>query len=268
MRVHLIQTGRAASKLAVFRGRTRLSLVTAPFRRGWFEYPINAYVIEHGDGHIVVDTGAGHQMPSAPGFFRSTIEPDDEIGPQMRKIGLRVEDVRLVIPTHLDVDHAGGVGHFPNADIVVHRPEYEYASTLRGRMRYQPRVWPDWFDPSPYDLEPEAFGPFPSSRAVTDRRDVKLVPIPGHSVAQVAVVVKTDGPFVFFAGDHMIRQDWFAEDLAAGRLSQSLHFNNPRVAAETSRRIQQFVREFPTVLVPAHDDDAVARLQSREPMHT
>jgi len=264
LRVHVIQTGKLATKPPLFRGRTRFSLATAILHRTWFEFPVHAYVLEHDDGHIVVDTGASHLMPTAPGLFRKIIEPNDEIGPQMRAKGLRVEDVRLVVPTHLDVDHAGGIGHFPNAEIVVHRPEFEYASTFMGRMRYGPKTWPHWFSPSLYDLDPEPYGPFPESRSITDVGDVRLVPIPGHSIAQVAEVVKTDGPLLFFAGDHMVRQDWFADDLARGRFSQALHFNNPKAAAETSKRIRDFVRQFPTVLVPAHDSEVAARLQSRE----
>jgi glyoxylase-like metal-dependent hydrolase (beta-lactamase superfamily II) len=267
MRVHAIQTGRLATKSEVFRGRNRLAIPMALFRRRWFEFPVHAYVIAHDDGHIVVDTGASHTMPTFPGVFRKFIEPNDEIGPQMRAKGLRAEDVRLVVPTHLDVDHAGGIGHFPNAEIIVHRPEYDYASTFMGKQRYAARAWPTWFKPKLYDLRSEPYGAFPQSRSITDRGDVTLVPIPGHSIAQVAVVAKTDGPLLFFAGDHMIRQDWFAEDVAAGRFSQALHFNSPKTAAETSKRIRDFVREFPTVLVPAHDDEAESRLTSLEPLN-
>jgi hypothetical protein len=41
------------------------------------------------------------------------------------------------------------------------------------------------------------------SKPMTDTGDVKLVPIPGHSIAQVAVVVSTDGPRLFFAPSHV-----------------------------------------------------------------
>jgi glyoxylase-like metal-dependent hydrolase (beta-lactamase superfamily II) len=267
MRVHVIQTGRLAFKEIVPRGRRRLSIATGFFRRKWFEFPVYAYVVEHDDGHLVIDTGATHKMSNIPGLFRAHVTPDDEIGPQMRTKGLVCEDVRLVIPTHLDMDHAGGVGHFPNADIVVHRPEYDYASRFMGKRRYRPRTWPESFRPRLYDLEPESYGPFPESLALTQARDVKLVPLPGRSIAQVGVVVQqTNGPALFFAADHMVSQRWFVEDVAAGRWSQSLHFYSPKLAAETSKRIVQFVREVPSVLVPAHDADAAAHLAAREPL--
>lgn len=266
MRVHVIQTGRLAMKEVIPRGRRRLGILSAPFRRRWLEFPVHAYLVEHPDGHLVVDTGAHHKIAQIRGFFRAWVEPNDEIGPQMRAQGLRPEDVRLVLPTHLDVDHAGGIGHFPNAEIRVHRPEYEFSKKFLGRQRYAPKLWPEWFNPKLYELQPEPYVSFPESLAVTDAGDVKLVPIPGHSIAQVAVVVRTNGAVLFFSADHMVNQRFFTEDVAAGRLTQSIHFHSPKAAAETTRRIVQFVREVPTVLLPAHDAEAGARLASREPL--
>lgn len=96
--------------------------------------PILSYVIEHDDGHIVIDNGGDHATAERLRSSRFNkhladmrVEPNDEIGPQMRARGLRPEDVRLVIPTHLHVDHSAGVGHFPNAEVLVHRTEWERA---------------------------------------------------------------------------------------------------------------------------------------------
>lgn len=140
---------------------------------------------------------------------------------------------------------------------------YEYASTFVGRLRYQPRSWPKWFKPSLYNLDPEPYGPFPESLVLTDRGDVTLVPIPGHSIAQVAVVIRRNKHALFFGGDHMLRQDWFVEDLAAGRMVMLGRFF-PKLAVETSKRIKQFVQEVPTVLVPSHDSEVAARISAGE----
>lgn len=60
----------------------------------------------------------------------------------------------------------------------------------------------------------------------------------------------------------MLRQDWFVEDCADGNLRGLAWF--PELATETSRRIQRFAAETPTVLLPSHDADAPARLASME----
>ena len=271
MRVHVIQTGRIQWR-AGFTYATRLRGALRAALRGWGEeIPILAYVVEHPEGHLVLDTGASAYWGTAamPIAFRRIarmhISPDDEIGPQMRRVGLRPEDVRLVIPTHLDIDHAGGVGQFPNADVIVHRPEYEFSKTVLGKARYQPAMWPETFKPKLYDLEPERFGPFTESLSITPSGDVKLVPIPGHSIAQVAPVVRADGVHLFFGGDHMIRARWFAEDIPLDRTRPGslLH---PRKGKETNRRIAAFLKEYPTILLPSHDIDAADNISRWRPL--
>ena len=186
--------------------------------------------------------------------------PEDEIGPQLRRIGLQPSDVRWVLPTHLHMDHAGGLRHFPDAQILVHRPEYDFARSRRGRFPpiYMTRFWPEWFAPTIYDLEARPFGPFPESYALTERGDVTTVPIPGHSIGQVAVIVKREDTYLFFSGDHRYRQDWFEEELGSGRRTHADLWR--RKSRETQQRIVRFVRDFPTVYLPAHDSDAPRRL--------
>ena len=66
------------------------------------------------------------------------MEPDDEIGPQLRARGFDPGDVRWVVLTHLHTDHAGGLAHFPNSEIVITREEFEYAKGRRGRAARLP----------------------------------------------------------------------------------------------------------------------------------
>lgn len=267
MRVHAIQTGRLVGNKTVMRGEGWSSLL---HRRKRYEFPVYTYVVEHPEGLIAIDTGLSaavrvprrHQvLLSAPA---PVIEPGEEIGPQMRASGLSTEDVRMVVVTHLDFDHAGGLEHFPNAEILVHRPEYEFSCKFMGRFRYQPGLWPSWFDPALYDLDPEPYGPFPKSKALAESGDVRLVPIPGHSIGQVGVILQTNGVALFFSADHALRQDWFLEDYDAGRLLMLGALFFPKAAAETSRRIHAFVEEIPTVFLPAHDAEAPARLAAME----
>ncbi|MGH2745548.1 MAG: MBL fold metallo-hydrolase [Gammaproteobacteria bacterium] len=137
--------------------------------------------------------------------------------------------MRRVVLTHLDWDHAGGLERFPNTEVLVHRPEHEFAQKFMGKT-------------------------------LTESGDVRLVPIPGHSIGQVGVIVRTDDVALFFAADHALRQDWFVEDYEAGRLPMLGALFLPKLAAETSRRIHRFVEEVSTVFIPSHDADAEARI--------
>lgn len=269
MRVHVIKTGRLVGNETVMRGEGWSSLFR---RRKPYEFPVHCFVVEHPEGHIAIDTGlttrvrvsASQRLVSVPSPL---IEAGEEIDQQMRAAGLNTEDVRRVVLTHLDWDHAGGLEHFPDAEFLVHRPEHEFAQRFRGKWRYQPQLWPSWFQPSLYDLDPEPYGPFPESKRLTESGDVRLVPIPGHSIGQVGVIVRAGGEVaLFFAADHALRQDWFVEDYEAGRLLMLGALFFPKRAAETSRRIYRFAEEAPTVLIPSHDADAPDRLAAMEPL--
>lgn len=266
MRVHAVQTGTLVGNRTFLRNQRWSAMLR---RAEPFGFPVFSYIVEHPEGHIAIDTGLTSRERT-PRLMRRFVPshsatPADEVGPRMRAQGLDPSDVRLVVATHLDWDHVGGVGHFPDAQVLVHRPEWTFASTFMGKLRYQPKLWPAGFAPDLYDLDPEPYGPFPQSKVLTDRGDVRLVPIPGHSIAQVGVAVRSGDVTLFFGADHMLRQDWFVEDYPAGRLIQQGLFY-PKAAVETSRRIHAFAQQQKTVLLPAHDADAAARLAALEPL--
>ncbi len=265
VRVHVLQTGRLVGNRTFLRAESWFGLIRRPEP---VEFPVLSYAVEHPEGLIVIDTGLapGARVARSQRRFAPTPVPGSRVGiaERMRAAGLDPADVRRVVVTHLDWDHAGDLGAFPRAEVLVHRPEWRYGATAFGRRRYDgARIWPAGFTPSLYDLDPVPCGPFPASRALTDRGDVRLVPIPGHSVGQVGVLLRADEATLLFCADHSLRQDWLLEDLAAGRrLQLGIWFR--RQAIETTDRIERMLRGEPTVLLPAHDDDAPARLAALE----
>jgi N-acyl homoserine lactone hydrolase len=175
MKIHAIQTGTVAVTTAwregVGAGRGRLLHTILDGQ--WTEpLPIYAFAIEHPEGVIVVDTGEDARA-ARPGYFprwhpgvrafREDVAPEQEIGPQLAQLGIRPGDVRWVVMTHLHTDHAGGLHHFPDNEILVTRTELEFASGLRGCLRgYVANThWPTRFDPTVLELAPEPLGAFP-----------------------------------------------------------------------------------------------------------
>ena len=241
--------------------------------REWTEpLPIYAFAIEHPEGVIIVDTGEDARASQRsyfarwhPGLraFREWVEPEQEIGPQLERLGIRPGDVRWVVMTHLHTDHAGGLQHFPDNEILVTRTELEYGSGLRGRLRgyVANKQWPTWFNPTLVELEPEPLGPFPQSLRLTEAGDVTLVPVPGHTPGQIGVLVDEGDHTVFLAGDSSYTQelmlrgkvDGVGADEEAERLSHE--------------RIRAFAAETPTVYLVAHDPETGARLAERRPVH-
>jgi glyoxylase-like metal-dependent hydrolase (beta-lactamase superfamily II) len=272
MKIHAIQTGTVAVTRAwregVGHGKRRL--VNTISDREWTEpLPIYAFAIEHPEGVIVVDTGetAGASRPGYfpswhPGVraFREWVEPAQEIGPQLERLGISPGDVRWVVMTHLHTDHAGGLHHFPDNEILVTRRELDFASGLRGRLRgYVANThWPAWFRPTLLELESEPLGPFPQSLRLTDAGDVTLVPVPGHTPGQIGVLVDEGDRTVFLAGDSSYTQDLMLRGKADGVGADD---DAERL---THERIRLYATVHPTVYLVAHDPDTSVRLAERQ----
>jgi len=270
MKVHAIQTGFVRIKTAQVEGRghgwpRRLAIFTDSVWTDWL--PTYVWVIDCSEGVIVVDTGQGaHLLESGKSLhpyvrwevaFR--IEPEQEIGPQLRALGVGPRDVKRVVLTHLHMDHDGGLAHFPNSEILVASGELKIASGLAGRMRgYLPHRWPSWFDPAPLQLEPSPFGPFAQSRRLTEAGDVVAVATPGHTADHLSIVADDGDTAYFLAGD----TSYDEKLMLAGKLDGVSA--DERVCSATLDAIRNFVQSRPTVYLPTHDPQAAARLASRQ----
>jgi hypothetical protein len=104
-------------------------------------------LIEGDDGLILVDSGLGVEDVNEPrrlGFlFNAMVRPRLDVAEtalrQVVDLGYRPSDVRHIVPTHLDLDHAGGICDFPDAAVHVLADELRAAShrsTLGERNRY------------------------------------------------------------------------------------------------------------------------------------
>src|SRR5262245_22174809 len=226
MRIHAIQTGTVAITQNWRRGRGHGAVrrLNTPLDRRWTEpLPIYAWVVEHPEGIIVVDTGETARA-SQPGYFpgwqpyfrfavKEWVHPEEEIGPQLHALGIDPErDVRWLVLTHLHTDHAGGLHHFPGVDILVSRAEYAGARGFHGQIEgYPNNRWPDWFAPRLLDFEDRPYGPFNQSLPLTKAGDVVLVPTPGHTRGHLSIVVREGERAIFLAGDTSYTQNLLLE---------------------------------------------------------
>jgi N-acyl homoserine lactone hydrolase len=272
MKIHAIRTGTVAVKSAQADGggRRRRSFARVFADRDWTDpLPIFAWLIEHPEGPIVVDTGEiaratepGYFTPWQPYFrlgVREWVAPDEEIGPQLRRIGVAPEDVRWVVLTHFHTDHAGGLPHFPANEIVTSRRAFAEARGLAGKLRgFLPQHWPDGFAPTLVDFESGPFGPFAASTRLTTAGDVHLVPTPGHTDGHLSVAVEDGETVIFLAGDASYTERLMLEGRADGVAPK------PARAVQTLTRIQRLAADRPTVYLPSHDPDAAARLAARQ----
>jgi glyoxylase-like metal-dependent hydrolase (beta-lactamase superfamily II) len=275
MRIHAIETGTVAITQNWRRGKGSGALrrINTLVDRRWTKpLPIYAWVIEHPEGVLVVDTGETARA-SQPGYFpgwqpyfrfavKEWVRPEEEIGPQMHALGIDPQrDVRWLVMTHLHTDHAGGLSHFSGVETLVSRTEYVGAQGIRGRIEgYPNHRWPDVFAPRLLDFKDRPYGPFTQSLPLTRAGDVLLVPTPGHTRGHLSVVVQDGDHAVFLAGDTS-----YTEELLLDRAPDGV---GPDAVQEldTHRRILQLAQTLPLVYLPTHDPDSAQRLAERRVM--
>ena len=172
-------------------------------------------LVEAPGGLVLVDTGLGLRDVAAPTrrlsrLFLALLRPElrEEMTAvrQIERLGYEASDVRHVVLTHLDFDHAGGLDDFPEATVHLLAEERDDATaqrTLLDRMRYRPQQWstaPRWRVYARGEGEP-----WLGFDAVRDLEglppEILFVPLVGHTRGHAGVAVRGAHGWLLQAGD-------------------------------------------------------------------
>ncbi len=107
------------------------------------QVPTFGFLITGGEAPVVVDTGFSHPEIMGNLGMKGWYRDGQGMEPQLERHGLKMEDVRYVLHTHLHIDHAGYDDHFPmdGTTVVINRRELEYsASGLMGEQYPAPYI--------------------------------------------------------------------------------------------------------------------------------
>lgn len=259
MKIHALTTGTVRLKDAFLNARSGPMRQVALFAPGELSgpVPIHAWLVEHEGERILVDTGETAAVRDIP-FAKFDVKPGDELPGALAGIGLTTGDVGTVVVTHLHADHVDGAVHLGGRPILVHDAELAYARSPMARFfqRVLHQPLPDVLY-EPFALDGGPFGAFVASRPLTADGRVRAVATPGHTPGHVSVLcIDDDGRHVLLAGDAVDT----LEQLRARR--HDAVGPKPKVTVETIDRILAHGREHPTVFLPSHDPESVARLAS------
>jgi len=170
-------------------------------RKGWTEavdIPLIMFVVV-GDGvaPVVVDTGGPSEEvfeATRGGAYGYRRPAEEEPLAQLARLGIRPEDVELVINTHLHWDHSTNNALFPNARIVVQRDElWDADHPLENTRSYYKAV--DSLEAPLRDRLELVNGAAEIVPGIT------VVPLPGHTGGSQGVLVQGRETRYLLAGD-------------------------------------------------------------------
>lgn len=196
------------------------------------------YLIVTGDGkHILIDSGLPADAavpPGAPAF-----ETNKNVLAHLADLGLRPDDIDIVICTHFDVDHAGYHDAFTSAEFIVQRAHYTIA---RGGHPRFAAARPHWDHPTlQYRLVDGDTELLPG---------LTLIETSGHAPGHQSVLLRLPqtGP-VLLAVDAVVMQRLFTPD----RHAWSLDDNEEQLRASTQKLLDLVDREHVALVVFGHD---------------
>ena len=182
---------------------------------GWLHAPPNpraschCLLVETPAGLALVDTGiglldikdpAGRVGPEAIAAAGFQFRDEDTAVRQVERLGVHRTDVRDILLTHGDPDHAGGLADFQHAR--VHVASEELDALRSGNPRYRSAQFahgPRW-EPRQKSAE-RRFGLESRPVDLGTGAEVMLVWLPGHTLGHCGVAVRTDGRWLLHVGD-------------------------------------------------------------------
>lgn len=194
--------------------------------------PIYVFYLKGAEKNILVDTGLEQfVVPEDLGrrYGFEILEFEDALS----SVGLKPEDIDVIIHTHLHNDHCENDYKCPNATVYVQKAEREF---LQNPHPIDHRYYPDVLDDvTVVELEGDA--------NIMDGIDVVLTP--GHTVGGQSVVVNTGKGKAIITGFCCNHKNFPDKGPA---ITPGVHIN-AMAAYDSAQRIQAMA----DILIPLHD---------------
>lgn len=232
------------------------------------EIVCHCLLIEGDDRLILIDTGIGTQDIKdlrRLGIMSYLLRPvaDQKLTAieQIRELGYSPSDVTDIIPTHLDLDHAGGIPDFPQA--TVHISENELAAATSNsnfmlRQRYRKCHFDSETQWRKFDLtEGETWNGFDCVRSIVGLPpEILLVRLPGHTPGHFGIAIDGGEKWLLHAGDsyydHKELNKEKNEPLAL-RLFQKIVHTDYELAMKTQKRLADLKQNSAIEIFCSHD---------------
>ena len=218
----------------------QLSTSTVPGASRTLEMVLGCYLIETSDGkHILIDSGFPADVPPPPGTPKA--QQEKNVIEHLADLGLRPDDIDMLICTHFDIDHVGYHDAFTKAELVVQREHYTLARNGHTRFAAARAHWDH-----------------PALRYRMIDGDTELLPgltlleTSGHAPGHQSVLVRLPqtGP-VLLTIDAVMMQRVFTPDRQAWPMDD----NEEQLRASTRKLLELVEREHVALVIFGHDGE-------------
>lgn len=215
----------------------------------WIKLPVMCFLIETDDGYILYDTGS--HPDAMNGYWPNNLQEiyplyqttEERLENQLALCGVKPEEVKTVVISHLHLDHAGGLHLFPHADIYVPKEDFENAQVMVHKnpnpLFHGGYVKADCEAPANYILV---------DRDIEIAKGVKLVCLPGHTPNLLGIVLELGSQTYILPQDSVYTEEIFGPPAkGSGLLYDSLSY------FKSIEKVRELQKQYNAKVIFAHD---------------
>jgi glyoxylase-like metal-dependent hydrolase (beta-lactamase superfamily II) len=207
------------------------------------QVPVGFFLIKHPKGTVLFDTGNNDKLIKDPTYWipaqramvmtpSPTMTPDVAIDVQLAKVGVKVEDVKYVVASHMHLDHAGNIALFKNSTLLLQLDELRNA------------FWP----------EPNTAGPYVMTDFLALRNG------PGTSNAAAYNIMELRGDFDIFGDGTVVIKKWTGHTPGSQMVVVKLQKTGTVVLTGDNVYLRENVaKDIPPNIVLAYDPAGIMR---------
>ena len=151
------------------------------------------WLVEGAGKNVLIDTGCAADYLNSIGFPSEQVSTQEE---ELAKVGLTVDDIEMVVLTHLHSDHARDVAKFRNATLIVQKSELEFAANPHP-------IQAGWF----VDLPQDRLQVVDGDQEILE--GIRVVHTPGHTPGGQSILIETEGGTTGLCGLCTIRENLY-----------------------------------------------------------
>ena len=233
----------------------------------WAKSPVLSFLVVHPEVKVLFDAGCDplgmseHWHPVLRSLFPYYGKEEERIENRLAGVGLKPEDIDIVVASHLHNDHAGNLNLFPKAKILVHPAELSYA-LLMTRVKPQ-TILPYTLAYAKHDFESESL----NWELVEDDFEIapglEIITLGGHTPGILGMVVhlKETGTLICPSDAIYCRRNYGPPPRLPGNFYDSLGF------FKTVSKVQQLQRRYKAKIFYPHDFEQAAKEMIPSPQY-
>jgi len=216
----------------------------------WIKLPVMAYLIQSDNGYILYDTGSNPEAMN--GYWQKSMretyplyqKEEERLENQLKLCGVKPEDVKTVVLSHMHLDHAGNIHLFPHADVYVPEEDYKLA-LVKTHMNPNPETYGGYIKG---DMERSVKQYHLINEDFEIEKGIEVICLPGHTPNLLGLVVHLDTQTIILPQDCIYTSEIYGSPAKmSGFVYDTISFY------KSIEKVRKLAKKYNAKVFPAHD---------------